>query len=62
MTNEQDLLLAEIIVKITAIERLLTKSGIFTSDQLVNEMKAISSEVLSFISNNKEKIFKVKGN
>jgi len=52
MEKEQELLLAEIIVKVNAIERLLIKSGTFTADQLIGEMKKISEEVLNFIKAN----------
>lgn len=52
MEKEQELLLAEIIVKVNAIERLLIKSGTITADQLIGEMKKISEEVLNFIKAN----------
>lgn len=52
MDKDQEMLLAEIIVKVNAMERLLVKSGIITADQLIDEMKKISEEVLNFIKAN----------
>lgn len=49
MNKEQELLLAEVIVKVSAIERLLIKSGIITANDLTVEMKKISEEVVAFI-------------
>lgn len=57
MNKEQDLLLAEIIVKVSAIERLLTKHGIFTADDLTNEMSTISKEIMAFLTANADKFF-----
>ena len=57
MNKEQDLLLAEVIVKVAAIERLLTKAGIISTDDLTKEMKKISEEVLTFIKANGEQFF-----
>lgn len=54
---EQELLLAEVIVKVTAMERLLVKAGVFTSEQLVTEMQKISEEVMTFIKANAQQIF-----
>lgn len=62
MTKEQDLLLAEMIVKVSAMERLLTKAGVFTSDQLTTEMKAISEEIMAYLNANRDKIFGNKDN
>lgn len=52
MNKEQELLLAEIIVKVSAMERLLTKSGVITAEDLTGEMKKISEEVVAFIRAN----------
>ena len=60
MNKEQDLLLAELVVKITAIERLLIKSGILSSDDITQEMKKISEEVLTFIKANSDQFFEDK--
>lgn len=54
--NEQDLLLAEMVVKLSAIERLLTKAGVIKSEELTIEMKKITEEVISFIKSNSDKI------
>ena len=51
--KEQDLLLAEVIVKITAMERLLVKSKVILPEDLINEMKQVSEEVLKIIMSNK---------
>lgn len=48
--NDQDYLLAELVVKVAALERLLVKSGIVSSDDLVKEMENISKEVVSFMN------------
>lgn len=47
--KEQEILLAEIVVKVSAIERLLIKSKIINAEELVAEMKKISDEVLKII-------------
>jgi len=52
MNKEQELLLAEIIVKVSAMERLLTKAGVITAEDLTDEMKKISEEVVAFIRAN----------
>ena len=57
MSKEQDLLLAEVIVKVAAIERLLTKAGIVSTEAITQEMKKISEEVLTFIKANGEQFF-----
>lgn len=49
MSKEQDLLLAEVIIKVSAIERLLTKSGVIKSSELIHEMKVISEEIMSLV-------------
>jgi hypothetical protein len=54
--KQDDLLFAEVIIKVAAIERLLIKAGIFTSDTLSNEMKTISEEVMSFVKKNLDPI------
>jgi predicted RecB family nuclease len=48
--SDQDYLLAEVVVKLTAIERVLIKAGITTTDDLIEEMKKISQEVVTFMS------------
>lgn len=47
--SDQELLLAEALVKIVAIERLLTRAGVFTETQLLDEVKSISSEIVNVI-------------
>jgi hypothetical protein len=49
MDKEQELIVAEIIIKVSAIERLLIKSGIITTEALTEEMRKISEEVLNVI-------------
>jgi hypothetical protein len=48
LTQEQ-YLLAEVVMKVAAIERLLIKVGIITANDLSDEMKKVSEEVISFI-------------
>ena len=48
--SDQDYLLAEVVVKVAAMERILIKAGITTTDDLVEEMKKISQEVITFMS------------
>jgi hypothetical protein len=48
--TEQTFLLAEVVIKVVAMERLLIKAGIFTSENLNKEMKLISDEVTKFIA------------
>lgn len=57
MNKEQELLLTEVIVKTFAIERLLVKHNILTSDEIISEMKKISDEVLTLLKVNSEQIF-----
>lgn len=52
MNKEQEILFAELIVKVSAMERLLTRSGVITSEDMASEMKKISEEVITFIKNN----------
>jgi hypothetical protein len=47
--TEKDYLLAECVLKVSAIERLLTKSGLITADGLSAEMSTISSELIEII-------------
>lgn len=56
--GEQDLLLAEVIIKLAAIERLLVKSGAITSEDLVSEMKKISEEVIGAFALKNESLLK----
>jgi hypothetical protein len=42
---DQTVLLAEIIIKVAAIERLLVKNKVLTSEDLTNEMTEISKEI-----------------
>lgn len=62
MTKEQDLLLAEMVIKVLAMERLLTKMGVFTSDQLTAEMKTVSEDAIKYLAANRDKIFGDKDN
>jgi hypothetical protein len=47
---EQTLLLTETIVKLSALERLLVKSGVITKDELINEIKQIANEISGFVA------------
>lgn len=55
LMKEQELLLAEVIVKLTAMERLLTRSKVINSEELISEMKKISEEVLKLVMENSKK-------
>jgi hypothetical protein len=48
--SDQDYLLAEVVVKVAALERLLIKAGIATSEDIIKEMEKISQEVVSFMT------------
>jgi len=50
--SEQDVLLAETIMKMAAIERLLIKSKILIADDITAEMKLISEEVMKALKIN----------
>lgn len=52
MQEEQDLVLAEVIIKVSAMEKLLVKANIFTPEELTLEMKKISDEVIKYITKN----------
>jgi hypothetical protein len=51
--HEEDYLLAETVIKLTAIERLLVKSGILTSNAILDEMKVISQELIDVMLKHK---------
>ena len=61
-TKKDDLLFAEVIVKVAAIERLLIKAKVFTADDLTNEMRTISEEVMAFVKANSEPIINKEKN
>lgn len=46
---DQTVLLAEAIIKLAAMERLLVKAGIFTADELTAEMQLISKEITAIM-------------
>lgn len=48
--SDQEYLLAELAIKVTAIERLLVKAGIVTATEIDVEMKKISQEVINFMA------------
>lgn len=43
---QEMLLLAEVMIKLSAIEKLLLKSKVFTSDELAAEMKSLSEHLV----------------
>lgn len=55
--NEQDILLAELMVKVVSIERLLTKLNIISTESLSDEMKKVSDEIMIYVKKNSEAIF-----
>ena len=52
--NEQDLALAELIVRVSAIEKILVKKGYFTSDELTEEMKLLTDNIIKVINAGKQ--------
>lgn len=47
--KEQQIIMAEIIVKLSAIERILVKNNVIDKDELITEIKTISDEVTKYI-------------
>jgi hypothetical protein len=52
--TQQEYLLAEVVMKVAALERLLIKAGVITSDDLFAEMKTVSDEVIAFVEKRAE--------
>jgi hypothetical protein len=52
MDKELDLLIAEMMIKISAIERLLVKSNVIKADDIVSEMKSIAEDVVKQVATN----------
>lgn len=48
--TQQEYLLAEVVMKVAALERLLVKANIITPEILNNEMKAVSDDVMAFVA------------
>lgn len=46
---DQAVLLAEAIIKLAAMERLLVKAGVITTDELTAEMQSISKEITAIM-------------
>lgn len=53
MNKEQEILLAELLVKVAALERLLINTNIISAESLVSEMTKVSEEVLILLKNQK---------
>ncbi len=53
--SENELLLGEAVMKLAAMERLLIKNNIINQQDLINEMKVISNEVIASIKSKLEK-------
>lgn len=53
MNKEQEMLLAEVIVKVAALERLLIKANIVSTESMISEMNKVSEEVLIILKNQK---------
>ena len=63
MANEltnQDLLLAECLIKVAAIEKLLVSKGAFTSDELLLTMQTIAEEVAKIVSKQQQEVKETK--
>jgi hypothetical protein len=52
--KEQDLLVADLIIRVSALERVLVNKNILTSDDLVKEIKVISEGVIKFLQNKEQ--------
>lgn len=50
MDKQQELFTAEIMVKLMAIERLLITKKVITADEVLNETKVISEQILKTIA------------
>jgi hypothetical protein len=48
--SDQMLLIAELTIKVAAMERLLLKQKVLTQEELTGEMKKVSEEIISVIS------------
>jgi hypothetical protein len=48
--QNQDYLVVEALIKLAAIERLLIKSGAIKPEELINEIKAISAEIVKNVA------------
>jgi hypothetical protein len=49
--TDQEILLAEFIMKVASMERLLLKAKVFSEQDLIDEMKKVSSEVVNAMRN-----------
>jgi len=50
MDKELDLLIAEMMLKISAIERLLIKANVIKADDIVSEMRNIAEDVVKQVA------------
>jgi hypothetical protein len=51
MDKEHELVLAELIIKVAALEKLLITKGITSSEEYTKIMKNMSEEVIKYVSN-----------
>jgi hypothetical protein len=58
--SDQEVLLAEAIMKLASIERLLIKAKVFTEKDMVDEMKIVSDEVIMAMKNTLKTITEIK--
>jgi hypothetical protein len=49
--TDQEILLAECIMKVASIERLLLKAKVFSEQDLIDEMRQVSSVVIEAMRN-----------
>jgi hypothetical protein len=52
--SQEQYLLAEVVMKVAAIERLLIKHQIINAEELFTEMKTVSEEVIAFVAKQSE--------
>ena len=58
--SDHDILLAETIMKIAAMERLMIKAKVFSEQEMVDEMKKVSDEVIATMKNTLKTITEIK--
>lgn len=49
--KEQDLLVADLIIRVSAMEKVLINKNLCTADDLVKEIRTISEGVVKFLQN-----------
>jgi hypothetical protein len=50
--SEEDYLLAEVVIKVAAIEKMLVDAGLITTNGLAEQMKIIPKDIVAHMSRN----------